>query len=219
MLAAIEQIVIPFLEHLYSTMGYLGVAIAMAIESACIPLPSEVIMPMAGWMVYRGVFDLFLVAIVGTIGNTLGSSLAYWVGYLGGRPVIERYGRYILISAHDLEIADRWFAKYGEAAVFFGRLLPVVRTFISFPAGVSRMNFGKFLLFSTLGAFPWVLALTYAGKVMGDHWVVVREVLKNFDYPIAAVILAAVAYYVYRHLQGGKKAKETAERREESRIS
>ena len=110
------------------------------------------------------------------------------MGALGGRPLLLKYGRYFLISAHDLEIADRWFAKYGETAVFFGRLLPVVRTFISFPAGVARMNFGKFLLFSTLGAFPWVLALAYAGKLMGDNWMPVRQVLHNFDYPIIAVI-------------------------------
>ena len=189
MLAALEQFVIPFLEGLYAQMGYLGVAVAMAIESACIPLPSEIIMPMAGWMVYRGVFDLLIVAIFATIGNTTGSTVAYWVGRLGGRPIIERYGKYFLISAHDLEVADRWFGKYGEAAVFFGRLLPVVRTFISFPAGVARMNFGKFLIYSTLGAFPWVLALAYLGKVMGDHWIQVREVLHNLDYPILAVLL------------------------------
>lgn len=208
MLAALEQIVIPFLEGLYAQIGYLGVGLAMAIESACIPLPSEIIMPMAGWMVYRGVFDLWIVAIAATIGNTAGSTVAYWVGYLGGRPLIERYGRYILISAHDLEVADRWFAKYGEAAVFFGRLLPVVRTFISFPAGVARMRFDKFLLYSTLGAFPWVLALAYAGKVMGDHWVTVREVLHNFDYPILAALLLGVAYYVYRHLRPALSAKQ-----------
>ncbi len=208
MLAAIEQFVIPFLEGLYAHVGYVGVALAMAIESACIPLPSEVIMPMAGWMVYRGVFDIWLVALAGTLGNTFGSSLAYWVGYLGGRPLIERYGRYILISAHDLEVADRWFGKYGEAAVFFSRLLPVVRTFISFPAGVARMNFGKFLLYSTLGAFPWVVALAFAGKAMGDHWVVVREALKNFDYPIVAVILLAVGYYIYRHVKPLVRSQE-----------
>jgi membrane protein DedA with SNARE-associated domain len=211
LLAALEQFVIPFIEHLYAQVGYLGVLFAMAIESACIPLPSEIIMPMAGWMVYRGVFDIWVVAVVGTLGNTLGSSAAYWVGYLGGRPLIEKYGRYILITIHDLEVADRWFGKYGQAAVFFGRLLPVVRTFISFPAGVSRMPYGKFLLYSTLGAFPWVLALAYAGKLMGDNWVVVREILKNFDYPIAAVIVAAVAYYIYRHT---RPSKPSAVRRE-----
>lgn len=207
MLAALEQFVIPFLEGLYTQIGYLGVAIAMAIESACIPIPSEIIMPMAGWMVHRGVFDLWLVAIAGTLGNTTGSSLAYWVGRQGGRPLIERYGRYILISSHDLEVADRWFGKYGEAAVFFGRLLPVVRTFISFPAGVARMSFGKFLLYSTLGAFPWVLALAYAGKSLGDNWVTVRQALHNLDYPILAVIILAVVYYVYRHVKGLRRRR------------
>jgi len=201
LLEALEHFVIPFLESLYAQMGYAGVALAMAIESACIPLPSEIIMPMAGWMVFRGVFDLWLVAIAATIGNTAGSTLAYWVGALGGRPIIKKYGRYFLISEHDLDIADRWFAKYGEGAVFFGRLLPVVRTFISFPAGVTRMHFGKFLLYSTLGAFPWVLALAYAGKLMGDNWVSVRQLLHNLDYPILAVLIAAVAYYIYRHVK------------------
>ena len=201
MLEALEHFVIPFLENLYAQMGYAGVALAMAIESACIPLPSEIIMPMAGWMVFRGVFDLWWVAIAATIGNTAGSTLAYWVGALGGRPIIKKYGRYFLISEHDLDIADRWFAKYGEGAVFFGRLLPVVRTFISFPAGVTRMHFGKFLLYSTLGAFPWVLALAYAGKLMGDNWVSVRQLLHNLDYPILAVLIAAVAYYIYRHVK------------------
>ena len=201
MLSALEEIIIPALESLYAQMGYLGVMVAMAIESACIPLPSEIIMPMAGWMVYRGVFDLWTVAVFATVGNTLGSSIAYWVGYLGGRPFLERYGRYLLISQHDLEMADRWFARYGEGTVFFSRLLPVVRTFISFPAGVARMHFGRFVVYSTMGAFPWVLALAYAGKLMGDNWVTVRQVLHNFDYPILAVIAAGIAFYIYRHLK------------------
>jgi len=209
LLAALEQIIIPSIEHLYAQVGYLGVLIAMAIESACIPLPSEIIMPLAGWMVYRGVFNLWAAVIAGTAGCTLGSIFAYWVGAWGGRPVLARYGRYVLISEHDLETADHWFARYGDAAIFFSRLLPVVRTFISFPAGVTRMNFAKFVLYTTLGSFPWVLGLAYAGKLMGDNWVVVREVLKNFDYPIAAIIVAAVAYYVYRHVKSAAGRQES----------
>ncbi len=212
MLAALEQIIIPSIEHLYSQAGYLGVLIAMAIESACIPIPSEIIMPLAGWMVYRGIFDLWVAVIAGTAGCTLGSVFAYWVGALGGRPVLAKYGRYVLISEHDLETADRWFARYGDAAIFFSRLLPVVRTFISLPAGITRMNFPKFVLYTTLGSFPWVLGLTYAGKLLGDNWVVVREVLKNFDYPIAAIIVAAIAYYVYRHV----RTSNARQRRENS---
>ncbi|HEX2987880.1 MAG TPA: DedA family protein, partial [Chloroflexota bacterium] len=173
-----------------------------------IPLPSEIIMPLAGWMVYRGVFDFWIAVIAGTVGNTLGSTIAYWVGSIGGRPIIAKYGRYVLISEHDLDIADRWFAKYGHSAVLFSRLLPVVRTFISFPAGVTRMNFGKFVLYSTLGALPWVAALCYAGKLMGDNWVQVRGVLHNLDYPILAVLIALVGYYVYRHMKPKKKHSE-----------
>jgi len=203
--AALEQVIIPAIEQLYAQGGYLGVLIAMAIESACIPLPSEIIMPLAGWMVYRGVFDFWTVAIAGTLGNTLGSSIAYWVGLLGGRPLLLRYGRFVLISEHDMETADRWFARYGEITVLFARLLPVVRTFISFPAGVARMNFGRFLLYSTIGALPWVTALAYAGKLMGDNWVTVRAVLHNFDYPILAAIVAAVIYYIYRHVKVGRR--------------
>ncbi len=210
MLSALEQIVIPAIEQLYAQVGYVGVMIAMAIESACIPLPSEIIMPMAGWMVYRGVFDFWLAAIAGTAGNALGSIIAYWVGSAGGRPLLLRYGRYVLITEHDMEIADRWFARYGERAVLFGRLMPVVRTFISFPAGVSRMHFGRFILFSTIGAFPWVVALAYAGKLMGDNWVLVRAVLHNFDYPILAALLAGVAYYIYRHLRPSPRRTDDA---------
>lgn len=208
MLHTLEQIVIPAMESLYAQIGYLGVMVAMAIESACIPLPSEIIMPMAGWMAYRGIFDLWMAAIFGTIGNTLGSVIAYWVGYLGGRPILMKYGRYVLITEHDMEVADRWFARYGEWAVLFGRLLPVVRTFISFPAGVARMHFGKFVIYSTIGAFPWVLALAYAGKLMGDNWVLVRSVLHNFDYPILAALLAGVAYYIYRHVKPSHRGRQ-----------
>jgi membrane protein DedA with SNARE-associated domain len=202
--AAIEQYIIPILEQVYRTIGYFGVFFAMAIESACIPLPSEIVLPLAGWMVARGEFDFWLAVLAGTFGCTLGSAVAYWVGALGGRPVLLRYGRYVLISAHEIDVADRWFGKYGEAAVFFGRLLPVVRTFISFPAGVSRMPFGRFLLYSTLGSFPWSVALVYLGKLLGDNWIVVREVAHQIDYVIVAVTVAAVAYFVYKRVWGSR---------------
>ncbi len=199
MLAALEQMVTPLLVQLYNQVGYLGVLIAMAIESACIPLPSEIVLPMAGYMVANENWDLWLATLAGTFGCTVGSAIAYGVGAWGGRPFLEKYGKYILISSHDLRTADRWFQKYGEAAIFFSRLLPVVRTFISFPAGVARMHFVKFLLYTTLGSFPWSLGLVYAGKVLGNNWARVREVLHNFDYPIIAIILILVGIYVYRH--------------------
>lgn len=206
MFAALEQHLIPLLEALYRSAGYLGVLLAMAVESACIPLPSEIVLPMAGWMVSRGEFDLFLAAIAGTVGCTVGSTVAYWAGALGGRPLLLRYGRYVLISPHEIEVADRWFTRYGEAAIFFSRMLPVVRTFISLPAGVARMRFVRFLAYTTLGSFPWSLGLVYAGKLLGDNWIAVREFLQRFDYVIALAILALVAFYVYRRIASYRSA-------------
>ncbi|MBI4322183.1 MAG: DedA family protein [Chloroflexi bacterium] len=191
----------PFLEQLYISIGYWGVLLAMAIESACIPLPSEIILPMAGWMVSRGVFDLWWATIAGTLGCTVGSLVAYWVGAVGGRPFILRYGRYILVSPHDLEKADRWFEKYGDWAIFLSRLLPVVRTFISLPAGISKMNLPRFVVYTTVGSFPWSLGLVYAGKAFGDNWEEIRVFLSKFDYLIAAVVVALVFFYVYKHLR------------------
>jgi membrane protein DedA with SNARE-associated domain len=197
--AALEQFLIPLLEGLYRSVGYAGVFFSMAIESACIPLPSEIVLPMAGWMVARGEWNLWIAALAGTFGCTFGSAIAYWVGARGGRPVLLRYGKYVLISPRDIDTADRWFAKYGEAAIFFSRMLPVVRTFISFPAGVVRMNFVRFLIYSTLGSLPWSLALVYAGKLLGDNWVQVRSSLHGLDYFILAILIALVALYIYHH--------------------
>lgn len=200
MLGALESYLIPFLENLYAQMGYLGLVLVMTLESACIPIPSEIILPMAGWMVAMGKWNLWLAVFFGTVGNTLGSCVAYWVGATGGRPLVERFGRYIFISHHDLELADRWFARYGEWTVFFSRMMPIVRTFISLPAGIARMNFFKFLVYSIAGALPWSFALVYAGKVFGDNWESIRRFLQNFDYLIAVAIIALVALYLYRHL-------------------
>ncbi len=201
MLALLEQQLIPFLEHLYISVGYMGVLLAMAIESACIPIPSEIILPMAGWMVSRGIFDFWWAVIAGTVGCTIGSTIAYYVGAIGGRPALTRYGRYLLISPHDLETADKWFAKYGDWAIFFSRLLPVVRTFISFPAGVSKMSMPKFLIYTTIGSFPWSLALVFAGKLFGERWEEIRQFLSKFDYVILVVIIALIGIYIYRHMK------------------
>jgi membrane protein DedA with SNARE-associated domain len=193
-LSFIDEIVIPFLQQLYGALGYLGVGLAMAIESAMIPLPSELILPFAGFMVSDPTqiepitgqpWNFWIVVIVATIGNTCGSLVAYAIGAWGGRPFLERYGRYLLIRDHEIEAADRFFEKYGAATVFFGRLLPIVRTFISFPAGVTRMPIGKFIVYSTAGALPWSIALVYAGMILGANWVEIREALKPFDLLIA----------------------------------
>jgi membrane protein DedA with SNARE-associated domain len=199
-LAFIDEIVIPFLESLYGAVGYAGVGLAMAIESAMVPLPSELILPFAGFMVSDQAliepitgqpWNFWIAVIVGTIGNTLGSLVAYTIGAFGGRPFLERYGKYILIRQHELDTADEFFRKYGAATVFFGRLLPIVRTFISFPAGVTRMPIGKFIVYSTLGALPWSIALVWAGEQLGANWVEIRHMLQPFDLAIAVLVVAA----------------------------
>jgi membrane protein DedA with SNARE-associated domain len=208
-LAAIDAIVLPFIDSLYARFGYIGVVIAMTIESAAIPLPSELILPFAGWSVSRGLgepltgapWSYWGAVVAGVIGNTLGSLLSYAVGVFGGRPLLLRYGRYVLISAHDLEIAERWFARYGEATVFFSRMLPIVRTFISVPAGVARMPLWRFVTFSILGAIPWVMLLVWGGMILGEHWHELKERLAGLDYLVAAAILAAVAIFIWRHVR------------------
>jgi membrane protein DedA with SNARE-associated domain len=208
-LAFIDEIVIPFLNSLYGAVGYIGVMLAMAIESAMVPLPSELILPYAGFLVSdtsqlepltKSPWSFWIVAVVATIGNTLGSLIAYAIGAYGGRPFLERYGRYLLIRPHEIELADRFFEKYGNATVFIGRLLPIVRTFISFPAGVARMPIGPFIIYSTAGAFIWSILLVYAGTVLGAHWVDIRHALQPFDLGIAVGVVVAVLGFIWWRL-------------------
>ncbi len=205
MLAFVDQIVIPFLTHLYGAVGYVGVGVAMAIESAMVPLPSELILPFAGFLVSdaRGVeplthgpWSFWLVVLVAVLGNTAGSLIAYAIGAWGGRPFLERYGRYLLIRPQEIDLADRYFARWGPQTAFFSRLLPVVRTFISFPAGVARTPLRRFVLYSTLGAVPWTILLVYVGTVLGANWIDVRHALAPFDTAIAAAAVTAVALFV-----------------------
>lgn len=188
-----------------SGLGYSGVALMMAIESACIPLPSEIIMPFAGYLVAKGEFTLLGVSLAGAIGCVLGSVLAYGVGIYGGRKFIEKYGKYILISHHDLNIADRFFNKYGSGAIFFSRLLPVVRTFISLPAGIARMNFTKFVVYTFLGSLPWCWALALIGKKLGDNWNTLGVYFHKFDAVIGVILIILIIWYVRRHLKQLKK--------------
>jgi membrane protein DedA with SNARE-associated domain len=204
-LEAIEHQVVLFLQNLIQTVGWAGIVLAMAIESACVPLPSEVTMPLAGWMLIQArglsVWQTVWGAWWGAVGCTVGSVVTYWVGAKGGRPLLERYGKYVLIRAHDIEVADRWFSKYGEHTAFFSRLLPVVRTFISLPAGVARMNFLKFTVWSFAGSFIWCWVLAWAGYVFGEHWERVRELMRPFDIPIVIVVVALAGFFIYRRLK------------------
>ncbi len=190
-----------FIIAVISTLGYGGVILLMAIESANIPLPSEVIMPFAGFLVAQGELNLYLVALAGALGCVLGSAFSYWLGAVGGRPLVEKYGKYILVSHHDLDKADKWFANRGEITVFIGRLLPVIRTFISFPAGIAKMHFWRFILYSFLGSLPWCLFLAYVGQKMGENWESIRGYFHEFDYIILGLILAGIIWWVWRHLK------------------
>jgi membrane protein DedA with SNARE-associated domain len=159
-----------FVIAIISKAGYLGVVVLMAIESACIPLPSEIIMPFAGYLVFTGRFTLLWAATAGAIGCNLGSVVAYEIGFYGGRPLIEKYGSYILMSRHDLDMADRFFLRFGSAAVFIGRLLPVIRTFIALPAGIARMPRLRFHIYTFVGSWPWCLGLAWIGMKLGERW-------------------------------------------------
>ena len=209
MLEAIDAYVLPLLERAYAAFGYLGVLVAMAIESAAIPIPSELILPFAGFSVARAIpepltgapWSYWGAVTAGVIGNTIGSLVAYAVGAYGGRPLLERYGRYVLISMHDLDAADRHFRRWGDATVFFSRMLPIVRTFISVPAGIAHMPLWRFIAFSVLGAIPWVMFLVWGGVVLGDHWVDIKHSLKGLDYGVAAFIVFGVGLFVWRHVR------------------
>ncbi len=209
LLAFIDQIVIPFLNSLYGAVGYAGVLVAMAIESAMIPLPSELILPYAGFLVSdpsqlepltHGRWEFWIVVIAATIGNTTGSLIAYAIGAWGGRPFLERWGKFLLIRHHEIELAERFFDRYGAATAFFSRLLPIVRTFISFPAGVARMPLGRFVAYSTAGAFLWSILLVWAGTQLGSRWEDIRHALQPFDLLIAVGVVALLVLFVWWRL-------------------
>ena len=182
-------------------MGYAGVVALMAIESACVPLPSEIIMPFAGYLVSTGRFSLLAVATAGALGCNVGSTLAYLVGVYGGRPLVERWGHYILLSRKELDRVDAFFRRYGPATVFIGRLLPVVRTFISLPAGIARMPFWKFQLYTFIGSWPWCFLLAYVGLKLGEAWdksPALKRVMHSLDIVVLAAIVLAAVWYAMR---------------------
>jgi len=193
------------IRQVYGIIGWPGVVVMMAVESAAVPLPSEVIMPFAGWFLIRDrglpLWWLPVAALLGALGNTLGSWLTYWIGAAGGRPLLERYGRAVLVAPEDLARADRWFQRFGPAAIFVGRLVPVVRTFISLPAGVARMDLRSFSTLTFAGSFLWSLALACAGYLLGANYARVQAVMQPFDAPIGLAIISLVAFYTYRHVR------------------
>lgn len=187
-----------------SAGGYPAILGLMALESACIPIPSEVIMPFSGYLASTGRFDLLLVATGGALGCNLGSTVAYVVGRRGGRPLVEKWGHYILVNRHDLDLADRFFARWGGIAVLLARLLPVVRTFIALPAGIAHMRQLPFQIYTFVGSWPWCYALAYIGFRLGRRWEAdprLRNVLHRLDVLVVVVIVLAVGWYLWRHLR------------------
>jgi membrane protein DedA with SNARE-associated domain len=194
-----------------SAGGYFGVVILMAIESACIPLPSEIIMPFAGYLVSIGRFSLIGAATAGALGCNVGSTVAYYLAAKGGRPAFERWGRYVLISVAELDRAEHFFARYGAITVFIGRLLPVVRTFIAFPAGLARMPMAKFQIYAFLGSWPWCFGLAYIGMVLGARWdsdPTFRSLFHRFDALVVVLLLAALVWFVWSRWSGRVATKK-----------
>lgn len=201
MVAELLEHISVFVVGVIEAGGYWGIILLMGIESACIPLPSELIMPFAGYLVSQGKMDLWMASLAGGIGCVWGSVATYLVGYYGGRPVIEKYGKYVLMSKSDLAWADKWFAKYGISTAFFSRLLPVIRTFISLPLGVAKVNFWLFLLFTFVGSVIWSLLLGYLGMLLGNNWHSLKDYFHEFDLVIGIILLVGIGYYLWRHLK------------------
>jgi membrane protein DedA with SNARE-associated domain len=200
-----------FIIAVISAGGYAGIALLMGIESACIPLPSEIIMPFAGYLVHTGQLNLFWVATAGAIGCNLGSIPAYWLGAWGGRPAVERFGKYILLSRHDLDRTEHFFQKFGGITVLLGRLLPVVRTFIALPAGIARMNQARFHLYTFIGSWPWCYILAYVGMKLGAGWDSdprFKAIFHRFHLAVELVLLAGIVWFIWSHWKNRIHAEE-----------
>lgn len=202
-----------FIIGVISAGGYAGIALLMAIESACIPLPSEVIMPFSGYLVSTGRFNLLLVATAGAIGCNIGSAVAYWIGAYGGRPMVERFGKYVLLNTHDLDRATRYFQKFGGVTVFVARLLPVVRTFIALPAGIAKMPQLRFHVYTFLGSWPWCFVLAYIGLKLGEAWKTdprLKGIMHRFDAAILVVLVVGFAWFAWTHWKQRQAASAAA---------
>ena len=212
----LEQQIVTALSQLFQNIGWGGVVGIMALESANIPIPSEVTMPLSGWLLVQarggtGLQALLFGGLWGGLGCTLGSMASYALGSFGGRALLDRYGKYLMLNAHDLELADRWFARWGEWTAFLSRLLPIVRTFISFPAGVSRARFLPFVAYTFVGSFLWCAGLAYGGFAFGARWEELRAIMRPFDIPIGVIILGGMIYYLFHHIRRGSRSDPAQE--------
>ena len=205
MITRILEALFVWITAVISAMGYGGIVLLMGIESACIPLPSEMIMPFAGYLVSTGRFSLFGIALAGAIGCVVGSIPAYYAGQYGGRPLVEKYGKYVLMNAEHLTWAERFFERRGEVTVLIARLLPVVRTFIAFPAGMARMPMGKFIAYTFIGSFPWCLGLGWVGVKVGEHREVLTPWFHKADAVIVALLVAGVAWFVWKQTSSRRR--------------
>ena len=206
----ILALLVQFVTHVIQVGGYAGIAVLMGIESACVPLPSEIIMPFAGYLVFLGHFNLIAVATVGALGCNLGSAVAYWVGASGGRPLVERYGSWVLMSHHDLDRMTGFFNRYGSITVLLGRLLPVVRTFIALPAGIARMPQLRFHVYTFVGSWPWCYALAYIGMKLGEKWNSdprFEEAFHRFHLVVELALVAALIWFVWSHINGRRETE------------
>ena len=209
MIESLLEFLASFIITTIETTGYTGIAILSALESANIPIPSEIILPFSGFLVFKGTFNFFYVVLAGTFGNLVGSLVSYYIGFWGGRPFLVKYGKFLLVTQHDLDLADRWFYKYGSAIIFASRVLPVVRTFISFPAGVAKMNIWKFSLHTFAGSLLWSIMLTYAGVLAGKNWTVLEGYFRKFDWAVLAFLVIVGIWWVWRHIKILKHEKNT----------
>mgnify|MGYP000884155168 FL=1 len=200
-MTGIVEFVSNFAIYLINSLGYWGVFIGMTLESACIPLPSEIIMPFSGFVVWQGTtsMTLWVITLIGALGNLVGSLIAYFVGLKGGRPLLEKYGKYILITHSKLELADQWFDRYGYEAVLISRVLPIVRTFISLPAGISHMDLKKFVIYTFAGSLPWCFVLGYIGVQLGPRWEIIKGYFHILDVIVVVGIVAFLGYIIYKY--------------------
>lgn len=199
-----------YITDLICTFGYPGIVFLMTLESACMPVPSEIVMPFAGFAAQQGRLDFFWVGIAGSIGSLIGAVISYAIGYYGGRPLLEKYGKYIFVTKHDIDVAHGWFEKYGALVIFVTRLLPIVKTFISVPAGIARMDFKKFALFTFIGSVPWCFALTYAGVILGENWGLLEDYWIYVDILTVIGIIGFLGYlgFKIKKVKGFKKVEK-----------